>query len=101
MIADCVVAWVKCALTNKNIDNLDVLEREINKVRSVKAEYISHVDPRRPCYTGWSAFLLKHLKKIPTGFIANYIFEFFEGMVTMKHLTKSLKEQWMLRTKGQ
>ena len=86
MIPDRVVAWMKAGIKNKNIYNPNDLEKEINKVKNIKANFFAHTDRWRPCFDKWDQFLGKHLKKLPAGFTNNYVFEFFKGEVTMKHL---------------
>ena len=86
MLPDRVVAWAKRSLYRKNLYHPDDIVKEINNVKSVSAEFISHTDRRRPCYTGWEGFLGKYLAKLPSGFTSNYVFEFHAGNVTMTNL---------------
>ena len=86
MIADRVVAWVKRSINRVKIYTPDDLLKTINKTKSIDAEFISHEDSRRPCYTGWTNFLSKYFTNFPTGFTSNYVFEFNNGKVTMQHL---------------
>ena len=86
MVADRVVAWVKRSLNHKDLYVPNEIKNCMNKVKSVKAEFISHNNDTRPCFTKFSEFLGQHLKKMPSGFTSNYVFEFFNSNVTMKHL---------------
>ena len=86
MIADRVVAWVKRSLTRKDIFIPCQLLKAVDGVKSVDATFIDHESSSRPCFEQWDTFLGKYLSKMPAGFTSNYVFEFFEGSVTMKHL---------------
>ena len=66
---------------------------EMNKVKSVIAEFIYHNRAeRRESFTGWDTFLNKYMNKMPAGFTVNYVFKFVQGTVTMKHLYTSKEE---------
>ena len=86
MLPDRVIAWVNQLLKNKNIFIPNDIVKEMNSVKSVKANFIRHDDKRRPCFTGWSTFLNKHYQAFPQGFTSNYVFEFHEGKCTYTHL---------------
>ena len=86
MIADRFVPWKKRFLDRIKIFTPDQLLKEINSVEEIYAEFISHDDNNRPCYTNWSQFLSNYLTCLPNGFTSNYVLEFYQGKVTMKHL---------------
>ena len=86
MMADRVVAWVKGAIQHKDLFVPSELVNAINEVKGITADFLSHSDPERECWKEWGKFLGKYLKKMPAGFTHNYVFEFHQGTVTMKHL---------------
>ena len=79
MLPDRVMAWVKISLYRKNLYHPDDIVKEINNVKIVSAEFISHTDKRRPCYTGWEWFLSRYLTQLPAGFTSNYVFLINKG----------------------
>ena len=50
IITNCVVTWLKGALHGKNIFNPTDLVNEINKVKLIKENWISHSMPNFPCF---------------------------------------------------
>ena len=86
MNADCVVAWEKQSLNKKNIYAPAELVEDMDKVKSVSEELIDFRDKHMEIFIGWDTFMDKYLAKMPAGFKGNYIFDFFDGAVTMKYL---------------
>ena len=62
------------------------LLKHINQTKSVDAEFVSHENNERPCFTNWTQFLGKYITLLPAGFTSNYVFEFCDSKVTMQHL---------------
>ena len=86
MMADRVVAWAKGGLKHKDIFIPAEMVNAMNSVKSIRAEYIDHKSRWRECWKGWKDWLGKYIQSMPVGFTGNYVFEFHEGKVTMKHL---------------
>jgi hypothetical protein len=86
MMADRVVAWCRNNTRGINLYDAESMMDNWNSVKSVEAEFFSHVQEDRPFYVQWESVLGKYFKKLPTGFTNNYCFEFFEGKCIMREL---------------
>ena len=98
MVADRVVAWVKQSLKGKNIYIPDDIVKSINKVENVSPQFLSHGNNNQHCFTGFQTVLGKYMNKMPHGFTGNYLFEFYEGKVEIKHLFNTSEEETIIHT---
>ena len=86
MIADRVVAYCKYAIKGLNLYTLSQIVDESNRIRNVNAEWLRPNDWDRPFRIEWATVLNKYFKNLPSGYTANYFFEFSGGCVTYRKL---------------
>lgn len=93
MIADRVIAWCRAAIRGFNLYTPQEIVQKCNTVNSVEAKFLDHTDSHRPFYCKWDAILNKYFLNLPIGYISNYLFEFAEGVVTMRHIISTPDDQ--------
>lgn len=86
MICDRVVAWNRRRMKGLNLYLPISIAEKMNLTPSVHAEVLKANDSDFPFRVGWSSFLSKYFRKLPTGYTSSYVFEFSKGVLTMRTL---------------
>ena len=89
MVADRVVANCKNSIKNLNLFSLGQITAEFNRVRGINAEWLRPDDHELPFRINWESALNKYFKHLPTGYTANFFYEFTKGYCTFRRLANT------------
>ena len=86
MKQDWVWAWAKGAMKGLNVYTPHDMVHLMNKVKSIKAEFVDHKSSKPMFVSGWKELLGKYFDNLPNGYTNNYYFEFENGTATVRRV---------------
>ena len=93
MIPDRVVGSCKRAIKGLNLFTPTQIVEQCRRVKGVFPEYLQGNDSDKPFRVNWGVKLAKYFKSLPSGYKANFFFEFSNGYVVYRRLASSPDEE--------
>ena len=96
MACDRVVSWLRRSLKSANLFLPQDFVEQFNKIPSVRAEFLDHLDPNRLMFCNFETILKRNMVTIPPipggGYTKMYYFQFYQGVLTARKAPDSTVE---------
>ena len=97
MKPDRVWAWAKGSIKGLNIYTPQDMVHLMNKVKSIKAEFVDHKSSKPFFVSGWKELAGKYFDNLPNRYTNNYYFEFENGTATVRRVCPPDTDAWTVR----